>query len=219
MSTLIEKYKGQVEHGNTKEKQAARNVSSHMDGRKKTKYLRHGGAIKEFEETHQISGVAALLDKDWMSSEDEGPGKVDPVKRNEKAEKYKSRGNTKAIEVHHLNWRSSKVSFQITNCNQSTHCVLQLTHVYYALDKIGFKGTKSVNPHFHGFKENANERQPGGKGHVVLCMVDGSWLERNTIVLKEGVPAFNFEALSADDSELKTEDLGALVDWEADLED
>jgi hypothetical protein len=111
MSTLIEKYKGQVEHGNTKEKQAARNVSSRMDGRKKTKYLRRGGAVKEFEETHNISGVAALLDKDWMSSEDEGPGKVDPVKWNDKAEKYKSHGNTKAIEVHHLNWRSSKVSF------------------------------------------------------------------------------------------------------------
>ena len=54
---------------------------------------------------------------------------------------------------------------------------------------------------------------------MVLCMVDGSWLKRNTIVLKEGVPAFDFEALSVDDSELEPEDLGALVDWEGDSED
>lgn len=105
------------------------------------------------------------------------------------------------------------------NCNHSTHHILQLTRVYYALDKIGFKGTKSVNPRFHGFKENANDGRPGGKSRVMLCMVDGSWLERNTIVLKDGVPAFNFEALSVDDSELEPEDLGALVDWEGDSED
>lgn len=86
--------------------------------------------------------------------------------------------------------------------------------MYYALDKLGWQHTKATNPRFHGFNENMNNSRPGGKKHVMKCMVNDSWLLGNTIKLNTSKPLFDFEALVINDEELDAEDLAALADVE-----
>lgn len=108
MITLISKYETQVGHGKAQEKHLAKKDNSRMAGRKRTKLLRRTGAVQEFEKTHNLTGVAAMLDKEWMSSEDEGPGNVTQEVWDKEANKVRTRGNT-PLEVRLLSWRSKKV--------------------------------------------------------------------------------------------------------------
>lgn len=121
LDTLIEKYKKQVNYGNAVERAKKKQDSSRKDGRKRVKLTRRVGAIEEFQGTHGITGVATMLDKEWMSSEDEGPGSVSQEVWDMRAAKVQTRGTT-ILEVIPLKWRSAQVSGQIQqNNNQVTH--------------------------------------------------------------------------------------------------
>lgn len=211
--TLIEKYKKQVNYGNAVEKAKKKQGSSRKDGRKRVKLARRIGAIEEFQTTHDITGVAAMLDKEWMSSEDEGPGLVSQEVWDTQAAKVQTRGTT-ILEVIPLKWRSIQVS---VNSKEYISGLLtgklELSRLYYALDKIGYQTTKAVNPRFHGFKENANSARPGKK-KVFRSMVADTWICDNTLPLFNTEPPFDLGILEIADGELESKDLAALADTE-----
>jgi hypothetical protein len=107
-TTLATKYKENVD-AVAKEKGQIKVARSRQDGRKKTKQVRRAGAVPIFEARHNITGIGALVMKDCMSSEDEGPGLVSAMVWNEKAKKHGRQGQT-VVEVRRVNWRKHKVS-------------------------------------------------------------------------------------------------------------
>ncbi|KAI0055246.1 hypothetical protein BV25DRAFT_1921980 [Artomyces pyxidatus] len=78
-STLVMKYKAQVDE-EMKAKVTKKADSSREGGRKHSKVVRRTKQSKPFEEKHKLPAgqIRGLIKKDWMSSEDEGPGKVSP---------------------------------------------------------------------------------------------------------------------------------------------
>ena len=109
-TTLATKYKENIDVA-TKEKGQIKVARSHQDGCKKTKQVRQAGAVPTFEAHHAITGIGALVMKDCMLSEDEGPGAVGATMWNEKAKKHSHQGQT-VVEVRRVNWREHKVSSQ-----------------------------------------------------------------------------------------------------------
>ncbi|EDR02065.1 uncharacterized protein LACBIDRAFT_332668 [Laccaria bicolor S238N-H82] len=103
-------------------------------------------------ETVCSTQIVVANELDYMSSEDENSGKIEPSIWQEKADRYVRPGQT-AVEVRRVN------------------------QIYYALDKISYENkAKSVHTCFHGFKENANNDKP--KKSVPSVMIDVDWKRR-----------------------------------------
>lgn len=110
-STLVSNYRVQVGYGDAVNKRTKTQDRSRGGSRKKGKLLRRTRALEAFEISHDVSGLALLLEKDWMSSEDsEGPGNVSEAEWQAAASTVKVRGGGSPWEVIPLQWRSKQVS-------------------------------------------------------------------------------------------------------------
>lgn len=123
-TTLFHNYRVQVGHGDAVEKRTKTQDRSRGASRKLGKLMRRNKAIPAFEKSHGVTGLALLVDRDYMSSEDsEGPGNATEAEWQAAAAVVQIRGASTPWEIIRLQWRSKQVS----------------VNIFYMMEQIAYK--------------------------------------------------------------------------------
>ena len=103
--------------------------------------MRRLGAVPVFEEERGVKGIESFIERDYMSSEDDGPGLVSQEVWDAKAKPFGGKGRT-VVEIRRLNWRKLQVCLSFfpniaskKRIYRSAGCIMHWTKLLTIVEK------------------------------------------------------------------------------------